>query len=524
MNVYIFAIGGTGARVLRSLTFCLASGMKCIPDGTNFIPMIIDYDKTNGDKTRTKKNLTLYSDIRRYAYNGVTPDRDERNFFMPEIKFLSDVGIIEGRNEVAVERSYEYKFGIGEANQTGTFAEYMGYRDMMGASSLTKDLLASLYNDEPTTSSMSELNLDLSVGFKGNPNIGSIIFENIREDAEFRRFLNTFDPANDRAFIISSIFGGTGSSGFPRIVDAIHYSGIAGFDTALVGAAIVMPYFKVNTPAGGAINSNIFNSKQKSALSYYQKPDDHNKSLYQKLTACYFIGDDEATNLPYSEGSDDQTNDAHIVELLAALSIIDFVSADRNALTADAGHSQKEYGLADTPTAIENIQLKHFTRADRTKYFDYLTRMALSFRYFEEHVLTDDIRSNEAYYSDRGLGLADKLDDGMYKHLEDFITDFDEWLDELSCQKDAFKPFLCKPRVEDGNAPVSEDLDDYIEGYEGRTGGLFTNGTSYKDFSGYCSSFYKDYGRDLENKDYAFLSIYYDAAEKCMEHYREIRD
>ena len=64
-------------------------------------------------------------------------------------------------------------------------------------------------------------------------------------------------------FIISSIFGGTGSSGFPRIVDAIRYSGIADYDKALVGASIVMPYFKVNTPAGGAINSNIFNSKQK---------------------------------------------------------------------------------------------------------------------------------------------------------------------------------------------------------------------------------------------------------------------
>ena len=521
MNVYIFAIGGTGARVLRSLTFCLASGMKCIPDGTSFIPMIIDYDKTNGDKERAKRNLTTYSNIRNAAYKGVTPEQDERNFFMPEIKFLSDVGTIPGKTDIALNPSYEYKFGIGQANQTGTFADYMDCRNMMGATYLTKELLSSLYNDEPTTSSMSELNLDLSVGFKGNPNIGSIIFENIREDAEFKRFLNTFDPQKDRVFIISSIFGGTGSSGFPRIVDAIRYSGIADYDKALVGASIVMPYFKVNTPAGGAINSNIFNSKQKAALSYYQKPDDHGKSLYQKLTTSYFIGDDVATNLPYCEGSSGQANDAHIVELLAALSIIDFVSTDEATLRKQ---TQKEYGLESTPSATESIQLKHFVKSDRSKYFDYITRMALAFRYYEEYILEGEINSREAFYSNKGLGLEDKIGEDMYKDLESFITDFDQWLDELAVQKDSFKPYLHKPRVEDSNAPVSEDLDDYIEGYEGSTGGTFRDGTSYKDFSGYCSKFYKEYGKDLENEDYAFLSIFYDAAEKCMDYYDQIKN
>lgn len=521
MNVYIFAIGGTGARVLRSLTFCLASGMKCIPDGTSFIPMIIDYDKTNGDKERAKRNLTTYSNIRNAAYKGVTPEQGERNFFMPEIKFLSDVGTIPGKTDIALNPSYEYKFGIGQANQTGTFADYMDCRNMMGATYLTKELLSSLYNDEPTTSSMSELNLDLSVGFKGNPNIGSIIFENIREDAEFKRFLNTFDPQKDRVFIISSIFGGTGSSGFPRIVDAIRYSGIADYDKALVGASIVMPYFKVNTPAGGAINSNIFNSKQKAALSYYQKPDDHGKSLYQKLTTSYFIGDDVATNLPYCEGSNGQANDAHIVELLAALSIIDFVSTDEATLRKQ---TQKEYGLESTPSATESIQLKHFVKSDRSKYFDYITRMALAFRYYEEYILEGEINSREAFYSNKGLGLEDKIGEDMYKDLESFITDFDQWLDELAVQKDSFKPYLHKPRVEDSNAPVSEDLDDYIEGYEGSTGGTFRDGTSYKDFSGYCSKFYKEYGKDLENEDYAFLSIFYDAAEKCMDYYDQIKN
>ena len=152
MNVYIFAIGGTGARVLRSLTFCLASGMECIPDDTRIIPMIIDYDRTNGDKKRCIHNLETYQRIRGAAFKGVQLDQGERTFFLPEIKYLKQVGTIPGREEVDVADSFEYKFGLGEATKTGTFAEYMDYENMMGNTYLTKELLSSLYNDEPTKS------------------------------------------------------------------------------------------------------------------------------------------------------------------------------------------------------------------------------------------------------------------------------------------------------------------------------------------------------------------------------------
>lgn len=522
MNVYLFAIGGTGARVLRSLTFCLASGMKCIPDGTTFIPMIIDYDKTNGDKTRAINNLNLYSRIRQQAYDGIELDAGERNFFVPEIKYLSDVGVLEGNHDVQLAPSYEFTFGINATQQTGSFADFMDYQNMMGATSLTRDLLSSLYNDEPSSSSLTELNLDLSKGFVGNPNIGSIIFENIRKDAEFKRFLSSFDPKKDRAFIISSIFGGTGSAGFPRIIDAIRYCGIANYDTALVGASIVMPYFKVNTPQGGAIHSNIFNSKQKAALDYYQQIDDKGQSLFNKLTASYFVADDDASTLPYSEGNANQRNDAHIVELLAALSIIDFVSTDEATLRTRQKQQQsaREYGLLNNTSPTKGIDLKDFNQNDRDRYLNYLTRMALAFRYYEKHVLTEDINSQEAYYSDKGLGLASKVvQEEMYKDLKDFIDDFDLWLDEMAVQKDSFKPFLHNPRDKNSQAPVAEDLYDYVVGYEAKQGSYFSNGSSFKDFSGYCNKHYKKYGKNLDNEDFAFLSLLYDAAEDCFVYY-----
>ena len=166
--------------------------------------------------------------------------------------------------------------------------------------------------------------------------------------------------------------------------------------------------------------------------------------------------------------------------------------------------------------------MRDFSKGDRTKYLQYLTRMALAFRYYEKHVLTEDIPTTEAYYSNKGLDLASKVSqEDMYKDLEKFIADFDEWLDEMSVQKDAFKPFLHNPRDTDSAAPVAEDLDDFIVGYDARQGGAFRDGSSFKDFSSYCNKYYKKYGNSLDNEDYAFLSLFYDAAKDCFEYYNE---
>ena len=50
-KLYVFGIGGTGSRVLKSLTMLLASGVKCNAD--TIVPIIIDPDDSGADKTRT---------------------------------------------------------------------------------------------------------------------------------------------------------------------------------------------------------------------------------------------------------------------------------------------------------------------------------------------------------------------------------------------------------------------------------------------------------------------------------------
>ena len=65
-KTFIFAIGGTGARVLRSLTMLMAAGFKDMsgnPFNGTICPLIIDYDEHNGDKDRAIECMKRYSAV-----------------------------------------------------------------------------------------------------------------------------------------------------------------------------------------------------------------------------------------------------------------------------------------------------------------------------------------------------------------------------------------------------------------------------------------------------------------------------
>ena len=50
-KLYVFAIGGTGSRVLKALTMLMASGVNVPVD--KIVPIIIDPDAAGGNKTDT---------------------------------------------------------------------------------------------------------------------------------------------------------------------------------------------------------------------------------------------------------------------------------------------------------------------------------------------------------------------------------------------------------------------------------------------------------------------------------------
>ena len=79
-KLYIFGIGGTGSRVLRSFTMMMAAGVKLNAD--EIVPIIIDPDVANADLTRTVQLMNNYRTLR----SGLTFTPDTRaTFFRKEI-------------------------------------------------------------------------------------------------------------------------------------------------------------------------------------------------------------------------------------------------------------------------------------------------------------------------------------------------------------------------------------------------------------------------------------------------------
>ena len=228
-KLFLFAIGGTGERVLRSTTMLLAAGVPAF-NGYDIYPIIIDYDADNKDKERTRELIKLYRTINRIAYANHSlssmplGDTNNGQFFGCAMKEMN------GLNDFVLD------FNPGDENLK--FRDKIGF-DQMDVNLLpTQALIESLYDtsDDPKT----ELNLDLKVGFKGNPNIGSVIFHKLGDYAEYDAFMSAYNAdQGDKVVIIGSLFGGTGASGIPVLAQHIK-NDIPNVDMA---ALMIQPYF-----------------------------------------------------------------------------------------------------------------------------------------------------------------------------------------------------------------------------------------------------------------------------------------
>ena len=314
-KLYIFGVGGTGSRVLRSFTMLLASGVKVGVD--EIVPVIIDPDASNADLTRTVALMNNYRSIR--AKLSFVDHNDGGNqFFRKELTHLL----------------VNYTLRIQDTDNK-TFKQFIDLPSMDRAS---QAMMRMLFSEKNLSSSM-------EVGFKGNPNIGSVVLNQIVNSDDFQEFANNFE-SGDKIFIISSIFGGTGASGFPLLLKTLRtgdsFPNNDIINNAEIGAITILPYFKLKTDDESEIDSSTFISKTKSALSYYE----NNISKNGSVNALYFLGDDISGSYENHEGGSAQQNDAHLIEFLAATAIIDFSNKEHN------GTVNKELGLRDLSGSV----------------------------------------------------------------------------------------------------------------------------------------------------------------------------
>lgn len=314
-KLYVFGIGGTGSRVLRSLTMLLAAGADA--NGYDIVPIVIDPDHANGNLTQTISLMDDYVSIRsKLTFAGSNSNR----FFSTKIERILT----------------NFTMPVKKTNNM-SFQDFIGLTDMEEAN---EAMARMLFSDE-------NLKSDMKVGFEGNPNIGSVVLNQITKSKDFLQFAQSFQP-DDKIFIISSIFGGTGASGFPLLLKTMrndkNLPNHAAINSAVIGAITVLPYFKLKKDDKSSIDSASFISKSKSALAYY----DRTIASNNEVNALYFIGDAVGKTYDNVKGGNKQTNQAHAIELLSATAILDFVQNDYT--TQD--HKYLELGVKEKEGAL----------------------------------------------------------------------------------------------------------------------------------------------------------------------------
>ena len=480
-KIYVFGIGGTGARVIRSLTMLLASGVKLGESIDIVIPVIIDPDRSNGDLTRTITLLKTYKSLHDQLQFG---KNSKSEFFKTNIDDLNT----------------SFRMQVADVADK----DFQSYIKYLNLDTRNKALVSLLFSKK-------NLEAHMDVGFKGNPNMGSVVLNNFSTEADndLGSILESFQTG-DKIFIISSIFGGTGAAGFPLLLKTLRQAQSSQLPSAAlvanapIGAITVLPYFGVQHDEDSEINMDSFMSKAKAALSYYR--DNLNTDV------LYYISDKLSRNYDNHEGDSAQRNNAHFVEMVAALSIVDFC---KNNVKHDGSKSFKEFGFNEDKPVVSIKTLADSTRALIEKP---LISMFIFEKFYKEHLKKtwDNAWAKDfSYTDDDNEGNMDStvMSHDFFVKLTKFLKDFDnEWLREMANNSRAFKPF---------NLETSgENIFNSIDGYEPKKTGFWGKLTS-KNLEGYeaIDNAIADISNDLHKKlpmyDY-FMDVHWQAINKVL--------
>lgn len=484
MKLYILAVGGTGSRVLRALTMLMAAGVRLGSDQYELVPVIIDPDGANADLTRAFRLLDDYSKIHDYISESI--GNTKNRFFKTKIEKAFDNG------------SYILPFKEVNNKKFRDFIEFDSLHD-----DDDKAMMKMLFSDH-------NLDADMQVGFKGNPNIGSVVFEQIVQSDFFVNLCNQFQPG-DRFFIISSIFGGTGASGFPLLLktlreDANHPNAQA-IRNAMIGAVTVLPYFQVKQSDDSEIDSTSFISKAKAALEYYDA------NIKNAVDGLYYVGDTLKSD-PYenNDGGPAQLNCAHLIEFLAATTIIHFCNLPERPSDQPVDQHIYEFGVQD----IDDNSPVTFD-----KLYDW-TREEVGYPMAQLALMANALLAKKSY-------ISSSLDANQFLHeygnfyRGDFMnrlckfccTDYRDWLSEMSSNKRSLDLFS----VNTGDKP----FDGFIKGIAAKNDQWWRLKKDYDLFYQEINKAARKAGKYIKSStgsdvnSYLFLEMFYNGTKSLIE-------
>ena len=398
-KVFVFCIGGTGIRVMKSITMLMAGGLDT--NGYMVVPIIIDTHLDLEEKKNLHSLIESYQTIYKNSINnGSSTLNPLTGFFNSEIRTIDDI-------DTTMTATHHV------AGSSEKFSQYINLSNI-GANDINNHLVSTLFSSK-------NLNNPLSVGFKGNPNMGTVVLGDMIEGADWFKSFKLHCEQGDRVFIISSIFGGTGASGYPLLEKKIKLAqNEPAVKNALMGAVTVLPYYGLKDPAttGSDIDSANFYTKTKAALAYYQGT--------VKSDYLYYIGEKRLMQV-YENDEKKQDDKANFIELVAASALFDFLKREKP--------NKQQFltrAIEDDKESMDLISLGDGYKDIIKSVADFMLLRTLVETLPNENFfpLKKTYAFNDSFYKN----------DSAFQSLVRFSNTYFNWYTELANNKRAFAP------------------------------------------------------------------------------------
>lgn len=322
----------------------------------------------------------------------------------------------------------------------------------------------------------------LDKGFRGHPAIGAavmsqaMIAEQSEQWKELEQQINTDKDA--RVFLFASVFGGTGAAGFPTIAKILKNNlkkDENGKPLTKIGGALILPYFQFPSAPNEEeqqMQAKVadFMLNTKSALDYYDK----SGLLGDVFNNIYLVGDNDLTEMKeFSLGSNSQKNDAHFIELYAALSAFDFFNkTDFSEVTTPmiARGDEDDSDTIDKVTwdDIPNVCLDGNVKDKLAAYirFLYAYKNCILIK-LAECAASENAKRNVTWYKDlvEKAGKIDVYHDreimDAFNALGDYADSFFDWWRQIILANDKRKIELLNKQLWESGLWEKKDLDIY---------------------------------------------------------------
>jgi len=465
------------------------------------VPIIIDPHKANDDLKRTQSILQSYEKIAEYGKG------DGTGFFGTRMRTLDKIGTTNSAG------ASTFSFQLQQVSNS-RFSDYIDVAQMSGSNRALTEVLFSGTSIDNRGQKVPLLDIEMDIGFVGNPNVGSVVLNQFSESREFKEFAANFNDG-DRVFIISSIFGGTGAAGFPVILknlrDALRQSVDARsfVRNARIGAITVMPYFNIETDPDSPIRKSDFISKTKAALYYYQ----NNVTGNNSLNALYYIADHyHGKAYKNDPGAGGQRNDAHFVELASALAVIDFMGLpDAQLVTVNGKAENPLYREFAIRNSQEKLTFSHLTDETERKLIAPLSKLFLTYEYLSDKRTISNMNSKEPWTDATPAFDAQFMNSIFYRsHFIEFRNHFMQWLQELARNRRGFEPF------------VFDNIENPIVGRPPKKSILRMWSFSYDQFTGALNTESKN--TQYQSPESKILGLFNAATSDILSSYFDIKD